>query len=78
MFDNIKKCLSKYEESVERASKGSYYFEYEEADYSTINYFTLHFAEAIMEDSSKSECEKLAKVLFAMLGLSNNVNVEIK
>ena len=77
MFNNIKQCLSKYEESVERVGKISY-LEYRAEDYDTIDYFTLHFAEAIMKDVSKSECEKLAKVLFAMLGLSNQVNVEIK
>lgn len=75
MFKNIKKCLSEYEE-VCKNYDGDYLTEKEKC---IIDYFDLHFAEAIMRDFQYNDKGvTIAKIIFAMQELSNEVKVEIK
>ena len=78
MFNNIKKCLNEYEETCKRIREDNYR-EPTEKELSIISYFDLHFAEAIMTDlQSGDKGEKVAKIILAMQGLSNEIKVKIE
>lgn len=78
MFDNIEKCLSEYKEICKRIKK-DHYREPTKEELNIIDYFDLHFAEAIMTDLQwYDKGEKVAKIILTMQGLSNEIKVKIE
>ena len=78
MFSNIEKCLSEYKEVCERLKRDNYRKPTKEEE-SVLNYFDLHFAEAIMTDFQYCDKgEKVAKIILAVQGLSNEIKVKIE
>lgn len=76
MFKNIEECLSEYEE-VSKDYVGHYNLT--EKEKCIIDYFDLHFAEAIMKDFHYSDKGvAIAKIILAMQGLSNEIKVKIE
>ena len=76
IFTNIKKCLSEYEEVCKKLNGWDNLTEEES---NILNYFDLHFAEAIMTDFQYDDKgEKIAKIILAMQGLSNEIKVKIE
>lgn len=75
MFEGIRKCLDEYEETCEQINWRNP--TYEEAQ--VLDYFDLHLAEAIMTDFDYGDRgEKLAKIILATLGISNEIKVKIE
>lgn len=76
MFENIRKCLDDYEKSIE-----DFYtdYDYTTEDKDIIDYFEMNFAKAIMKDLEiyKND-EKIAKIILAAKGLSNEVKVKVE
>ena len=70
MFENIKKCLDKYEDI--NCSRDIFNLSEEEID--TIKYFELHLAKALMKEL---DSEKVAKIILAAKGLSNEVSIKV-
>lgn len=76
MFDNIKKCLKEYEEVRSKFNKNQYLSKEEEY---IIEHLDLHLAEAIMKDYHYDDMgEKIAKIILASLGVSNEIKVKIE
>ena len=77
-FKNIEKCLSEYEEACKKCQKEPETAEEKEA-LNLIEYLDLHLSEAIMTDFQY--CDKgvkIAKIILAMQGLSNEIKVRIE
>ena len=77
MFENMKQCLREYE----NISSNFRNFDYEPTkdELNIIEYFTLHFAQAIMTDLGyDNNDEKLAKIILATKGLSNEVTIKVE
>lgn len=77
-FKNIEKCLSEYEEACKKCREEPKYCEDKEVT-NIIEYLDLHLAEAIMTDLQY--CDKgvkIAKIILAMQGLSNEIKVKIE
>lgn len=75
-FTNIKKCLDEYEEVCKKLNGWDNPTEKES---NILEYFNLHLAEAIMTDFQY--CDKgvkIAKIILAMQGLSNEIKVKIE
>lgn len=75
-FKNIEKCLSEYEEVCKKLNGWDNPTEEER---NIIEYLDLHLAEAIMTDFQ--HCDKgvkIAKIILAMQGLSNEIKVKIE
>lgn len=76
MFENIRKCLDDYEKSTE-----DFYtdYDYTVEDREIIDYFEMNFAKAIMKDLRiyKND-EKIAKIILAAKGLSNEIKVKVE
>lgn len=77
-FKNIERCLNEYEEACKKCYKEPETEEEKEAlDF--IEYFDLHLAKAIMSDLQYCDKgEKVAKIILAMLRLSNEVKIKIE
>ena len=78
MFKEIRKCLDEYEEVCKRQHVC---YNPTEEESNIIDYFDLHLAEAIMRDfgiGGDDRGEKLAKIILATLGISNEVRVKIE
>ena len=77
MFENIKQCIREYEDILSNF-RG---FDYEptKEELNIIEYFTLHLAQAIMTDLEYDNSdEKLAKIILAAKGLSNEVTIKVE
>ena len=78
MFTNIEKCLNEYKEVHEKWIKDWDYNPTSEES-NVIDYLDLHLAEAIMTDfRDYDKGEKVAKIILAMQGLSNEIKVKIE
>lgn len=78
MFEEIRKCLDEYEEVCKKYD-GCYYPT--EKEMCILDYFDLHLAEAIMRDfgvGGNDKGEKLAKIILATLGMSNDIKVKVE
>lgn len=73
MFESIRKCLDELEESLDLASRNDNLFSRKNKD--AIEYFELHLAKALMEEC---DSEKVAKIILAAKGLSNEVVVKVE
>lgn len=75
MFENIKQCIREYENILSNC-RG---FDYEptKEELNIIGYFTLHLAQAIMTDL-EYDSEKIAKIILATKGLSNEVTIKVE
>ena len=80
MFENIKKCLTEYENISSNFRNWTYgNDEPPEDDLDIMNYFTLNFAKAIMKDLEyDNNAEKVAKIIMAAKGLSNEVKIKVE
>lgn len=77
MFENIRKCLDEYEKEITRWDESCGDFDIENCD--TINYFELNFAKMIMKDLSYGKYdEKVAKIILATKGVSNEIKVKVE
>jgi hypothetical protein len=75
MFNEIRKCLDEYEEVCEQMN----WRNLTEEEANVLDYFDLHLAEAIMKDFDYGDRgEKLAKIILATLGMSNEIKVKIE
>ena len=71
MFKNIKECLNEYEEVSKKYDDDYILVEEEKC---VIDYFDLHFAEAIMRDFHYSDKGvAIAKIILTIQGLLNEV-----
>lgn len=78
MFENIEKCLNEYKEVCEKCRKDFQYKPTQE-EHNAFDYLDLHLAQAIMSDFKY--CDKgvkIAKIILAMQGLSNEIKVKIE
>ena len=60
VFENIRKCLDEFEETINKANTGLDSITKEDED--ILNYFNLNLAKALMKDW---ESEKIAKIILA-------------
>ena len=77
MFKEIRKCLDEYEEVCEQMNWRNLI----EEEVNVLDYFDLHLAEAIMKDfgvGGGDKGEKLAKIILATLGMSNEIKMKIE
>ena len=75
MFENIRKCLDEYEDI--NCNRDIFNLSEEEID--TIKYFELHLAKVLMkEDKRHLDSEKVAKIILATKGLSNEVSIKVE
>lgn len=78
MFENIEKCLNEYKKVYEKCTKDWQYKPTQEED-NVLEYLDLHVAEAIMTDFQYCDKgAKIAKIILAMQGLSNEIKVKIE
>ena len=74
MFENIRKYLDEYEDI--NCNRDIFNLSKEEID--IVKYFELNFAKALMqEDQRHLDSEKIAKIILATKGLSNEINIKI-
>lgn len=73
MFENIRKCLDEFEETINKANVNWNSITKEDED--ILNYFNLNLAKALMKDW---ESEKIAKIILAAKGLSNDIKVKVE
>lgn len=77
MFENIRKCLTEYEEVSSKFR--NFDDSITKEDLSVIDYFVLHFTQAVMKDLSYDNSdEKIAKIILATKGLSNEIKVKVE
>ncbi len=74
MFENIKECLNEFEEVLHKGDSGHRLNEQEE---DVIINFSLNLAKALIQDKYV-DSEKVAKIILAAAGLSNEVIVKIE
>ena len=75
MFENIRKCLNEYE----KVANDINYLNATQEESDIINFFVLHFSQAIMKDLQHNNYdEKIAKIILATIGLSNEVKVKVE
>ena len=78
MFENIRKCLDEYEKSLNLYNNGEFQ-KVKEQDEDNIEYFDMNFAKAIMKDLEHyKHDDKVAKIILASKGLSNEVKVKVE
>ena len=76
MFENIKQCMYEYEEVCKKLNGWDNPTKEES---NILEYLDLHLAEAIMTDFQY--CDKgvkIAKIILAMQGISNEIKVKIE
>ena len=73
MFENIRKCLDEYEDTMNNAR----FDEITKDEENIILYFDLHISQALMTDLCDNS-EKVAKIILAAKGLSNEVKVKVE
>lgn len=75
MFENIRKCLDEYE----KVANDINYLNITQEESDIINFFALHFSQAIMKDLPYNNYdESIAKIILAAKGLSNEVKVKVE
>ena len=78
MFENIKKCLDDYEKSLDLYNNGDFN-KITKQDADNIEYFEMNLAKAIMKDLEVyKHDEKVAKIILAAKGLSNEIKVKVE
>ena len=77
MFENIRKCLDRYEEVVKKAHSNSFDCELTKEEERILFYFPLHLAEEMMLDKQIDE-NRVAKIIFAVNELSNEIKVSVE
>jgi hypothetical protein len=80
MFENIKKCLDEYKQTqINVNSRNLFEHDITEEEWDVLQYFDLHFAKAIMKDLEyDNDAEKVAKIILAAKGLSNEVKIKVE
>lgn len=73
MFKNIRKCLDEYELTVNNVR----FDEITKEEDDIICYFDLHFSQALMTDLC-DDSEKVAKIILAAKGLSNEIKIKVE
>ena len=77
MFENIRKCLIEYEDVSSKFR--NFDDSITKEDLGVIDYFVLHFSQAVMKDLSYDNSdEKIAKIILATKGLSNEIKVKVE
>lgn len=74
MFEEVRKCLDKFEKFLTECNRTS---DPSEEEYDFYRYFELYLAKAIMSDFNDCNAEKIAKIILATLGLSNEIKVKV-
>lgn len=72
MFENIRKCLDEYEYTMNNVR----FDEITKEEEDIICYFDLHISKALMTDLC--DHEKIAKIILASKGLSNQIKVRVE
>lgn len=79
MFKNIRKCLDEYEKweegyfnSINKHQSGTVV---KYLDMETSDFFELHLAKALMKDC---DAAKIAKIILASKGISNEIKVKVE
>lgn len=72
MFENIKKYLDEYE----YINCNHDIFNLSEEEIDAVQYFELHLAKALMKENY-IDSEKVAKIILATKGLSNEISIKI-
>lgn len=74
MFEKIRKCLDEYEDIS--CNRDIFNLSKEEID--AVQYFELHFAKALMQEDQRClNSEKIAKIILATKGLSNEISIKV-
>ena len=77
MFENIRKCLDDCEKASEKQTQQGYLDKAE--DINILEYFELDMSKALMKDlGAYNFDEKIAKIILAAKGLSNEVKVKVE
>ncbi len=76
MFKNIISVLNEFEETLTRLNKECPY-PLPEEDENILNYFELSLSTALMQNRC-IDSEKLAKIILASKGLSNEIKIKIE
>lgn len=77
MFEDVKKCLDEYENIINELNGCSFHYELSKEKEDYLDYFELHLAKAIMTDRFIN-AEKVAKIILAAKGLSNEIKVKVE
>lgn len=75
MFEKTRECLDRFEKFYTESNWKS---EVTKEDYDFCRYFELYLAKAIMSDFRECDAEKIAKIILATLGLSNEIKVKVE
>ena len=74
-FKNIKKCLNDFESAVDGRNARMGFFNDDEQH--IVNYFEFDLAQALIKDREVDD-EKVAKFIFAIKNLSNEIKVKVE
>lgn len=75
MFDNIRKCLADFENVINGKNAMRGFFDDEELK--IIDYFEFNLVQALIKDRDVDD-EKVAKFIFAIKNLSNEIKIKIE
>lgn len=73
MFKEIRKVLDDFEETAKRCSDTGFY---SKEDENVLNYFDMNMSKALMQECYNAE--KIAKIILAAKGLSNEVKIKVE
>lgn len=73
MFENIKECLDQFENTLQKVNK----LDYNDDDIEVLEYFNLNLAKLLMQNRY-IDSEKVAKIIFAIEELSDEVVIKVE
>lgn len=75
-FENIRKFLDDYEKALDNYCTA---YGVTEKDKDTVEFFDMNFAKTIMKDLGRCHSdERIAKIILASKGLSNEIKVKVE
>lgn len=73
MFEKIKECLDQFENTLQKVNK----LDYNDDDIEVLEYFNLNLAKLLMQNRY-IDSEKVAKIIFAIEELSDEVVIKVE
>ena len=70
MFDNIRRCLDDFENVIKRGFL-------DDEELKIVDYFEFNLVQALIKDGDNDD-EKVAKFIFAIKNLSNEIKIKIE
>ena len=70
MFDNIRKCLADFENVIKKGFL-------DDEELKIVDYFEFNLVQALIKDGDIDD-EKVAKFIFAIKNLSNEIKIKIE